>query len=380
MKDNSNYEIIENDAELEKLCTDSVELINYARNIVVKHVNIVQIMTYYSLGRWIVETQQMGEKRAKYGSKVIKTLSENLQKEFGKGFSEDTLKNARKFYLTYKERISETVFSLFAIEKSETVFSFFEKEPPFIVSWSHYLQLMRIENEAERSFYEIETAKTGWGVRTLQRQYNSSLYERLALSRDKEGVLRLASEGNVITKPEDIIKQPTVLEFLGMEEKAKYSETDLETALINKLQKFLLELGKGYLFEARQKRFTYDEDNFYVDLVFYNRLLRCYVLIDLKVDKLTHCGYCLPCTIRRASIQKGGLHDTSIYFDSRYKKLPVARQAYRTYKCAFNNFDENNAFLRIQESGPIEENIEQFADLYVRGMKEMRECLEKINV
>ena len=285
MKDNSNYEIIENDAELEKLCTDSVELINYARNIVVKHVNIVQIMTYYSLGRWIVETQQMGEKRAKYGSKVIKTLSENLQKEFGKGFSEDTLKNARKFYLTYKERISETVFSLFAIEKSETVFSFFEKEPPFIVSWSHYLQLMRIENEAERSFYEIETAKTGWGVRTLQRQYNSSLYERLALSRDKEGVLRLASEGNVITKPEDIIKQPTVLEFLGMEEKAKYSETDLETALINKLQKFLLELGKGYLFEARQKRFTYDEDNFYVDLVFYNRLLRCYVLIQ-SLDKV----------------------------------------------------------------------------------------------
>lgn len=147
---------------------------------------------------------------------------------------------------------------------------------------------MRIENEAERSFYEIEAAKTGWGVRTLQRQYNSSLYERLALSRDKEGVLRLATEGNVITKPEDIIKQPTVLEFLGMEEKAKYSETDLETALINKLQKFLLELGKGYLFEARQKRFTYDEENFYVDLVFYNRLLRCYVLIDLKVDKLTH--------------------------------------------------------------------------------------------
>ena len=249
---------------------------------------LLQIMTYYSLGRWIVETQQMGEKRAKYGSKVIKTLSEKLQKEFGKGFSEDTLKNARKFYLTYKERISETVFSLFAVEKSGTVFSFFEKEPPFIVSWSHYLQLMSIENETERSFYEIETAKAGWGVRTLQRQYNSSLYERLALSRDKEGVLRLATEGNVIAKPEDIIKQPTVLEFLGMEEKAKYSETDLETALINKLQKFLLELGKGYLFEARQKRFTYDEDNFYVDLVFYNRLLRCYVLIDLKVDKLTH--------------------------------------------------------------------------------------------
>lgn len=300
MSDDFNLDIIQNDAELEKLCTDSVELINYARNIVVNHVNIVQIMTYYSLGRWIVETQQMGEKRAKYGSKVIKTLSEKLQKEFGKGFSEDTLKNARKFYLTYKERISETVFSLFAIEKSETVFSLFEKEPPFIVSWSHYLQLMRIENEAERSFYEIESAKTGWGVRTLQRQYNSSLYERLALSRDKEGVLRLATEGNVIAKPEDIIKQPTVLEFLGLEEKAKYSETDLETALINKLQKFLLELGKGYLFEARQKRFTYDEENFYVDLVFYNRLLRCYVLIDLKVDKLTHMIYIRQQTTRKS--------------------------------------------------------------------------------
>lgn len=162
MKDRSNYEIDEKDIELEKLCIDSVELVNYARNIVANHVNMVQIMTYYSLGRWIVETQQMGEMRAKYGSRVIKTLSEKLQKEFGKGFSEDTLKNARKFYLTYKERISETVFSLFAIEKSETVFSLFEKEPPFIVSWSHYLQLMRIENEAERSFYEIESAKTGW--------------------------------------------------------------------------------------------------------------------------------------------------------------------------------------------------------------------------
>lgn len=156
MSDDFNLDIIQNDAELEKLCTDSVELINYARNIVVNHVNIVQIMTYYSLGRWIVETQQMGEKRAKYGSKVIKTLSEKLQKEFGKGFSEDTLKNARKFYLTYKERISETVFSLFAIEKSETVFSFFEKEPPFIVSWSHYLQLMRIENEAKKVAEDVD--------------------------------------------------------------------------------------------------------------------------------------------------------------------------------------------------------------------------------
>ena len=150
-----------------------------------------------------------------------------------------------------------------------------------MLPWSHYLLLMRIKNPDERSFYEIEATQAAWSIRVLQRQYNSSLYERLALSRDKEAVMRLASEGNVITKPADIVKQPTVLEFLELEESTSYSETDLETAIINKLQKFLLELGKGYLFEARQKRFTFDEDHYYVDLVFYNRLLRCYVLIDL---------------------------------------------------------------------------------------------------
>ncbi len=147
---------------------------------------------------------------------------------------------------------------------------------------------MRIQNENERNFYEVEAANSNWGIRTLQRQYSSSLYERLALSRNKNEVVKLSKEGIVVTSPQDIVKQPTVLGFLGLEEKASYSETDLETALINKLQKFLLELGKGYLFEARQKRFTFNEDNYYVDLVFYNRLLRCYVLIDLKVDKLTH--------------------------------------------------------------------------------------------
>ncbi len=314
---------IENDTELEKLCSDSVELIHYARSIVSRQVNMIQIMTYYSLGRWIVEVQQKGEKRAKYGSQVIKKLSDNLQSEFGKGFSEDTLKNARKFYLTYKKRISDTVFSLFAIEKSETVFSFFEEKLPFVVSWSHYLQLMRIQNEDERSFYEIEASKSGWSVRTLQRQYNSSLYERLALSRDKEAVMQLAKEGNIIAKPEDIVKQPTVLEFLGMEEKAKYSETDLESAIIDKLQKFLLEMGKGYLFEARQKRFTLNEDNYYVDLVFYNRILRCYVLIDLKVDKLTH--------------QDVGQMQMYVNYYDRYEKLDDENPTIGILLCKENN-------------------------------------------
>ena len=273
---------------LNALCRNSIELIQHARKIAVNQVNLVQLMTYYALGYWIVEEQQSGKDRAGYGKKVIQILSDALNTEFGKGFSVDTLENARKFYLNYQNRISEAVFRKFVEGKSDTLFRFSDEPAPFTLSWSHYLQLMRIKNPDERSFYEIEAAKSAWSLRTLQRQYNSSLYERLALSRNKGEVMRLAREGNVIEKPTDIVKQPTVLEFLGLEEQAKYSETDLESAIIDKLQKFLLELGKGYLFEARQKRFTYDEENFYVDLVFYNRLLRCYVLIDLKIDKLTH--------------------------------------------------------------------------------------------
>ena len=160
-----------------------------------------------------------------------------------KGFSVDTLENARKFYLNYQDRISEAVFRKFVEGKSDTLFRISDEPAPFTLSWSHYLQLMRIKNPDERSFYEIEATKSAWSLRTLQRQYNSSLYERLALSRNKGEVMRLAREGNVIEKPTDIVKQPTVLEFLGLEEQAKYSETDLESAIIDKLQKFLLELG-----------------------------------------------------------------------------------------------------------------------------------------
>ena len=221
------YEVTTADDNIKELISVSSELIRYARSLAAKQVNLVQLMTYYSLGRWIVEVEQKGQARAKYGRQVIKSLSLALKEEFGRGFSEDNLEHARRFYLTYKDRISETVFRKFAIEKSETVFRISEDNAPFLVSWSHYIILMRIENEDERSFYEIEAAKSGWSVRTLQRQYGSSLYERLALSRDKDEVMRLAKEGNVIEKPQDIVKQPTVLEFLGLEEKASYSESTL---------------------------------------------------------------------------------------------------------------------------------------------------------
>ena len=329
-------------ASMDVLCHNSIELIQYARKIAVNQVNIVQLMTYYALGRWIVEEQQAGEHRARYGKRVIQTLSNRLNAEFGRGFSVDTLENTRKFYLCYQNRISETLFRKFTEKKSEAVFRILDEPLPFTLSWSHYLQLMRIKNEDERRFYEIEATESAWSLRTLQRQYNSSLYERLALSRNKDEVMRLSQRGNVIEKPSDIVKQPTVLEFLGLEEESKYSETDLESAIINKLQKFLLELGKGYLFEARQKRFTYDEENFYVDLVFYNRLLRCYVLIDLKIDKLTH--------------QDLGQMQMYVNYYDRYQKLPEENPTIGILLCK----EKNDAVVQMT----LPENSNIFASEY----------------
>lgn len=214
----------------------------------------------------------------------------------------------RKFYMVYcgQKQISETPSGKLLLQvKSQTVSDQSRKSETvsrkltvpgdaqamyaqFTLSWSHYVFLMGVDNKLERDFYEIEAAEQNWSLRELKRQFNSGLYERLALSRDKEGIIKLSKRGHVIEKPGDLIKNPYVLEFLGLDEKSGYSETDLESAIIDKLEHFLLELGKGFLFEARQKRFTFDEEHFFVDLVFYNRLLRCYVLIDLKIGKLTH--------------------------------------------------------------------------------------------
>ena len=159
---------------------------------------------------------------------------------------------------------------------------------PFTLSWSHYVFLLGVKDPNERSFYEIEATEQNRTVRHLKRQFDSGLYERLALSRDKEGIRRLAREGQTVVQASDLLKEPLVLEFLGLDERTQYSESDLETAIIGQIERFLLEMGKGFLFEARQKRFTFDEEHFFVDLVFYNRLLRCYVLLDLKIGKLAH--------------------------------------------------------------------------------------------
>lgn len=258
-----------------------VKLIEQARNHISKTVRSTMAYTYYKVGMYIMEDEQKSE-RAAYGKAIIRNLSIRLTKRYGKGWSVETLKKCRYFYRVYS---ADSIGSTVQTQSEKKVH---DVDPKFIVGWNQYQILMRIDNPDARRFYEIECAQQNWSVRHLQREVASSLYERLALSRDKEGIMRLATEGQTIEKPEDVLKNPLSLEFLGLKPDASYSETKLEHAIIAKMRDFLLELGKGFLFEAEQKRFTFDEDNYFVDLVFYNRLLRCYCLIDLKVDKLSH--------------------------------------------------------------------------------------------
>ena len=292
---------IQDTARMDVLFERVSALIEQARRRVMTSVNLVEVYTKYEIGRYIVEDEQQGNARAEYGKQVLKELSAGLTERFGDGWSVETLDKCRKFYRVYSSKqISSTMQTKLEIVNSvdeitdKTQNAVLEKakqrlsNPEFTLSWSHYLILMRVENPDARSFYEIECAQQQWSVRQLSRQVGSSLYERLALSRNKNEVMRLAREGQTIEKPSDIIKNPMTLEFLGLRPEEAYTETKLEKAIISKLQTFLLELGKGFLFEKRQKRFTFDEENYYVDLVFYNRLLQCYVLIDLKTDKLTH--------------------------------------------------------------------------------------------
>ena len=262
---------------------DIYKLLEDARKNVKKAVNLAMVYSYFEVGRKIVEEEQNGENRAQYGQYIMKELSEYLTQNFGKGFSVTNLKQMRQFYCVYsQDQIGQTLSDQF---KNLPTASTGRK---FFLSWSHYLKLMRIENVEERHFYEIEAVKNNWSLSELNRQFDSALYERLVLSKDKDKIVQLSQEGQLIETSSDIIKDPYVLEFLGLEEKSGYSENDLETHLIDNLQKFLLELGAGYTFVARQKRFTFNEEHFRVDLVFYNRLMRCFVLFDLKIGTLKH--------------------------------------------------------------------------------------------
>jgi predicted nuclease of restriction endonuclease-like (RecB) superfamily len=277
-----------------------------------RSVDIALVVRNWMFGWYIVEYQQNGFDRAEYGKKLLKELAAQLSI---KGCSERNLASFRKFHLTYADILqavpaksserkqiqqAEPVISLKIdqtlpgqcfqmIGKSDILQARIAKlSERFILGWTHYVALLAIKNPDERRFYELETAENGWGYRELERQINSGLFERLALSRDKNEVKHLSTHGQIVEQPADVIKNPYILEFTGLEERKSYSEYDLETALIDKIEHFLLEIGKGFLFESRQKRFSFNNRHFYVDLVFYNRLLRCYVVIDLKVGDLKH--------------------------------------------------------------------------------------------
>ena len=340
-------------------------LIDESRRQVAKAVNTAMVYTYYSVGQYIVEFEQGGKVRAAYGKEVLKRLSARLREKYGKGWSEDNLENCRKLFLNYSitepvvRKLNQETISEPAVRKSDQEIN---SEPvarnthTFLLPWTHYLILMRVKNLQARRFYEIEAYNQQWSKRQLQRQIASSLYERLALSRDKDEVMRLANEGQVMEKPSDIIKNPLVLEFLGLKPDTAYSETDLETAILDKLESFLLECGKGFLFEARQKRFTFDEDNFYVDLVLYNRILQCYVLVDLKIDKLTHQDL-------------GQMMMYVNYFD-RYKRLEFEKPTIGILLCK----DKNDALVEL--TLPKDANI--YAQQYALCLPKKEELQRKL--
>lgn len=322
----------------QKFYQDISLLLDNARKHAKTAVNTAMVYTYYEIGRRIVEEEQHGENRAAYGQQILQGLSDHLTKAFGKGYSVGNLKNIRQFYMVFSnDQIGETVFSqssnLPAVSTGRK----------FYLSWSHYLKLMRIKNVDERHFYEIEAAKNDWSLSELKRQYDSSLYERLALSGDKEKVMQLAQKGQVVETPADAVKDPYILEFLGLPELPVYSESELETRIIDHLQQFLLELGTGFAFVGRQVRFTFDEEHFRVDLVFYNRLLRCFVLFDLKIGELKH--------------QDIGQMQMYVNYYDRKVKLPEENPTIGIVLCK----DKNNA---VVEMTLPEDNTQIFASKY----------------
>lgn len=248
------------------LIQDIKQLISQSRERAIRAVDFQRTVLYWHIGEKIFNEEQQGKDRADYGNYLIKYISEQLQPEFGSGFSYRQLELMRQFYRTFP--IANTLYSQ--------------------LSWSHYKVLLRFENEDKREYYIAETVKNNWSVRQMERQINSQLFERLLLSNDKESVLAVARNEKLPENPQEIIKDPMVLEFLGLRRESAYYEKDLEQSIITNLQDFLLELGNGFSFVARQKRIHLDGDDFFVDLAFYNRLLQCFVIFEIKTHKLTH--------------------------------------------------------------------------------------------
>ncbi len=272
-----------------------LEILANARDRALHSVNAAMVSAYWEIGREIVEEEQRGSTRAEYGTQLLQQIARQLTADFGKGFGERNLRYIRQFYLTYADRMPPIRHSLSSesLPMAEAQHAGHsepgERPRPLStdLSWTHYRVLIGVANQDARSFYEVECAKAGWSVRELQRQIASLLFERLARSRDREAILALAREGHEVNQASDLVKDPYVLEFVGLPESSRWLESELEEALTDRLQRFLLELGRDLFFVARQKRITIDGDHFYIDLVFYHRELRCFLLIDLKVGRLS---------------------------------------------------------------------------------------------
>jgi predicted nuclease of restriction endonuclease-like (RecB) superfamily len=257
-------------------------LVEGARYNVARNINKEILNTYWHVGKYIVEYEQAGNLKAAYGKQLLINLSKELSLELGKGFSRSNLQNMRLFYERFKQfgQIRQTLSGKLEIEKFVTKLS--------ELTWSHYCELLKIDDELERSFYQQQAITENWSIRELKRHKTSALFQRLALSKDKKGILALAKKGHIIKKENDIVKDPYVLEFLNIPERQKYSEKELEQKIIDNLQEFLLELGKGFAFVGRQYRVTLNNKHFRIDLVFYHRILKCFVLIDLKISDIEH--------------------------------------------------------------------------------------------
>ncbi len=260
----------------QKLITDIAGIITYGRNQSIQAIDVIQAQTYWCIGKEIVEYEQGGKTRAEYGDGLITRLSLDMMKRFGKGFSETNLKMMRLFYQSFpiRQSVSDKSMKNEVRQIRQTLSDEFKPK----LSWSHYCELLKEDNLQARAFYEIEASENGWSMRELRRQMDSLLYERLALSRNKQKVKALARKGQIIEKPEDAVKDPYILEFLGLKEENEYTESQLESASIDKLQHFLLEMGKGFTFVARQKRITMINRHYFIDLVLYNRFLKCLCL------------------------------------------------------------------------------------------------------
>ena len=322
--------------QLDMLYSDVRKIIETSRNNAVRSVDFCRVQMYWQLGQRIFEEEQQGKERADYGAYLIKTLAKRLEPEFGSGFGVRQLEQSRQFYRTYP--IANTLRSQ--------------------LNWSQYRRLIQIDDPDKREYYELESVNNAWTARETERQINSMLYERLLMSNDKESVLAMARKERIPENPTEIIKDPMVLEFLGLHRESSYYEKDLESAIITHLTEFLLEMGKGFSFVARQKRILLEDDEFFADLVFYNRLLRCHVVIELKTGKLTHQDL-------------GQLQMYVNYFD-RTEKLPDEKPTIGILLCT----EKNDTVVRMTLP---EDNQNILASEYKLYLPSSEQFIEEIN-